>query len=58
MRQFLIVLNPDNFPSEIIKEMNLKKGDMILIQIEPIFIDDEINDEIKKALKKRGVIPL
>jgi hypothetical protein len=54
MRQFLIVLNPDNFPSEIIKEMNLKKGDMILIKIEPIFL----GDEIKKELKKRGVIPL
>jgi len=51
-------LNPDNYPSEIAKEMNLKKGDIVLIKIEPIFIDDEINDDIKKALKKRGVIPL
>ena len=54
MRQFIIMLNPDNFPSEIIKEMNLKKGDMILIKIEPIFL----GDEIKKELKKRRVIPL
>jgi hypothetical protein len=54
MRQFLIVLNPDNFPSEIIKEMNLKKGDIILITIEPIFV----SDKVKEKIKKRDVIPL
>jgi hypothetical protein len=54
MRQFLIVLNPDNFPSEIVKEMNLKKGDIVLIIIDRVFSDDDV----KKKIEKRGVIPL
>ena len=54
MRKYLIVLNPDNFPSEIVKEMKLKKGDIVLITIEKIFADNET----KKKLEKIGIIPL
>ncbi|MEM2971907.1 MAG: hypothetical protein QW270_05740 [Candidatus Bathyarchaeia archaeon] len=40
-KQFITIYNPDNFPTEITEKLNLEKGDIIIITIEKLYLEDK-----------------